>query len=253
MYYFHTLPIAALSLCLSLLITFCKGSTAHDVRQPYHFHRRSLNTSSSLPVIGIPVNGIGPVPQRLEIRQLQQNPYQWNSYLLALSKFQGMNQSIVSSYYQIAGIHGRPFIPWDNAQFAANGTGGYCTHSSTLFPTWHRPYVAVFEQILHSIVQDIAESFSGSNQSDYITAAATFRVPYWDWAAPAPIGQDTLPSSISSPAPVQVITPNGTQTIPNPLYQYHFNPLDSNQLPDFPVCVSCPRSILELYDSNLQV
>lgn len=22
---------------------------------------------------------------------------------------------------------------------------GYCTHSSILFPTWHRPYLALFE------------------------------------------------------------------------------------------------------------
>ncbi len=41
------------------------------------------------------------------------------------------------------GIHGRPFVAWDGV----NGPyeKGYCTHSSILFPTWHRPYLALFE------------------------------------------------------------------------------------------------------------
>lgn len=55
-----------------------------------------------------------------------------------------------------------------------------------------------------------------------------------DWAAPAPAGQDTLPTSISS-VTVEVTTPNSTETIPNPLYQYKFNPLSSIDLPDSPV------------------
>jgi len=32
-----------------------------------------------------------------------------------------------------------------------------------------------------------------------------------------------------------VTTLNGTKTIPNPLYQYHFNPLNDSLLPDYPV------------------
>lgn len=41
------------------------------------------------------------------------------------------------------GIHGRPFVAWDgvNGPFKT----GYCTHGSILFPTWHRPYLALFE------------------------------------------------------------------------------------------------------------
>ena len=48
-----------------------------------------------------------------------------------------------------AGIHGRPFIAWDGVNPATPGAGdsatGYCTHGNTLFPTWHRPYLALFE------------------------------------------------------------------------------------------------------------
>ena len=238
-----SLPIISTSLNLGLLIGVVQATNVHDIRYPrsaYHHHKqqRDFNATSFFAITGISVDETWPVPQRLEIRQLQQNTYQWNLYLLAMNEFQSMDQSEISSYYQISGIHGRPFIPWDNVQFAPGGTGGYCTHSSILFPTWHRPYVAVFEQILYGVVQNIAASFTGDSRSSYLTAAATFRVPYWDWAAPAPAGQDILPTSISSSEPVIVDTPNGTQTIPNPLYRYTFNPLDSNQLPDSPVSLS---------------
>ena len=229
MQFFPSFPVFGISLFLCLLISVSKGSI-HDIRYPRLNQRRDFNTSSTFAI----TNGTGLVP-RLEIRQLQQNTIQWNLYLLALSQFQSMNQSTTSSYYQIAGIHGRPFVPWDSVQFAPGRTGGYCTHSSILFPIWHRPYVAIYEQVLWGIVQDVAATFTGDSQSDYIEAARSFRAPYWDWVAPAPRGQHTMPSSISSSAPVQVTTPNGTQTIPNPLYRYQFNPLDSTQLPDYPV------------------
>lgn len=118
----------------------------------------------------------GSVPVRKEIRQLQQDEDQWNLYLLGLQRFQAVDQSQLLSYYQIAGwflcilstsdglafspsnlltrclfffhlgIHGRPFVSWDNVGSAPNmGSNGYCTHTSILFPTWHRPYLALYE------------------------------------------------------------------------------------------------------------
>ena len=50
------------------------------------------------------------------------------------------------SYFAVAGIHGRPYIPWGGAQGQSQfAFGGYCTHGSVLFPTWHRPYLALYE------------------------------------------------------------------------------------------------------------
>jgi hypothetical protein len=42
------------------------------------------------------------------------------------------------------GIHGRPYKGWDNVN-GPNTDTGYCTHDSVLFPSWHRPYLALFE------------------------------------------------------------------------------------------------------------
>lgn len=60
------------------------------------------------------------------------------------------NQSGTPSFFQIAGIHGRPYVPWNGVQgdrpWNPNTTwGGYCTHGSVLFPTWHRPYMTLIE------------------------------------------------------------------------------------------------------------
>lgn len=164
------------SICLCVLLGVGESSRTRDARYDAHLHERA--DTSSFAVTGIPPKGTGPLPKRLEIRQLQQNTTQWNLYLLALNQFVNTDQSTKTSYYQIAGIHGRPFVEWDNVAFAPGSTGGYCMHSSTLFLTWHRPYVALYEQVLYGIVQDIAKSFTGSQQAEYIAAAESFRVPY---------------------------------------------------------------------------
>jgi tyrosinase len=43
-----------------------------------------------------------------------------------------------------------PYKPWNGVGSTTNwktasGFGGYCTHSSILFLTWHRPYLALYE------------------------------------------------------------------------------------------------------------
>ncbi|KAF2834822.1 Di-copper centre-containing protein, partial [Patellaria atrata CBS 101060] len=168
---------------------------------------------------------------RLEIRELEKIPDQWNLYILGLDSMQKMNQSGRLSYYQIGGIHGAPMVPWDGVQGTANGKwSGYCTHSSNLFPTWHRPYLALFEQILHANVADIVESFpAGETRDRYAAAAATFRMPFWDWARdPAP-GQSMYPMSMRTPT-IRITAPDGPREIHNPLYSYVFHPLNPDDL-----------------------
>ena len=133
---------------------------------------------SSFAITGVqtgPSPADGSVPLRLEIHELQKNADLWNLYLLGLDRLQSVDQSRLLSYYQLsgiklpclilsfgvdsrpigairvtdelsAGIHGRPYVAWDKVGPAANGwSNGYCTHTSNLFPTWHRPYLALYE------------------------------------------------------------------------------------------------------------
>lgn len=45
----------------------------------------------------------GTIPNRPDIRELKDNPFKWNLFLLASSMFQFTNQSEQLSWYQIAG------------------------------------------------------------------------------------------------------------------------------------------------------
>ncbi|KAK4128712.1 Di-copper centre-containing protein [Parathielavia appendiculata] len=157
---------------------------------------------------------------RQEIRQLEQDKDVWTLYILGLSMLQFTDQASPASYYGLAGIHGMPHVVWGGVQpVQGNENTGYCTHSSILFPTWHRAYMALYEMI--------ASFWPESERPRYEAAARRFRIPYWDWAAPPPPGESVLPLSIGGSPFVDVNGPNGVQRIANPLFSYNFRPLDT--------------------------
>ncbi|KAK5168744.1 uncharacterized protein LTR77_006053 [Saxophila tyrrhenica] len=169
------------------------------------------------------------VQSRLEIRQLEAKTDQWNLFLLGLRRCQQTDQSDLTSYYQIAGIHGRPYIAWDGVPSAdGHSSPGYCAHVSNVFLAWHRPYLALFEQTLYQHMIDAVNEFpAGAVRQRYASAALTWRFPYWDWAATPSDGQSVYPASLQSPT-VNVTMPNGTAIIPNPLYSYQFHPVSAS-------------------------
>ncbi|CAN8098897.1 unnamed protein product [Discula destructiva] len=178
---------------------------------------------------GMPLNRDGSVPVRLEIRDLQQDPDRWTLYLLALDMMQYTDQSDQTSWYSILGIHGVPFAAWGGVQpTAGNENSGYCTHETILFPTWHRAYMALYEQELCARVQYIATLFPDNLRNRFEAASAGCRVPYFDWAALPSEGSTLLPASVGGSPQVNVTGPAGTQVIANPLFTYDFKPLDSD-------------------------
>ena len=196
-----------------------------EVATPLRSAVRRRQQDGTVAITGIQYYGVQP---RLEIRQLEQDADQWNIFLLGLLRFQQTNQSNMTSYYQIAGIHGRPYIAWDGVP-AAEGidSPGYCHHVLNLFLTWHRAYLALFEQTLYQHVVDAVNEFpTGAQRQRYAAAALSWRFPYWDWAASPPSGQGVYPGSVQNPT-VEVVMPNGTNTIPNPLYSYQFHPVSA--------------------------
>lgn len=60
------------------------------------------------------------------------------------------------SWPAIGGIHGMPYVRWGDSgpdsSLGGDTFGGYCTHGSVLFPTWHRPYTALFEVSSQNVV-----------------------------------------------------------------------------------------------------
>lgn len=170
--------------------------------------------------------GGGQAFSRLEIRDLQANRAdQWNLYLLGLRRFMQTTQSNVLSYYSVAGIHGRPYRAWDNV--AIDRAAGYCTHVSPIFLPWHRPYMALYEQVLYQNIQAVVQTFPASSRTRWANAARGFRIPYWDWAVSS--GGQTVPQSMRSQF-VTVTTPSGQQSIANPLFSYTFHPLVASDM-----------------------
>ncbi|KAF2396866.1 Di-copper centre-containing protein [Trichodelitschia bisporula] len=166
-----------------------------------------------------------PVPVRREIRDLQANfPDQWNLFILGLAAFQKLPASDPMSYYQLSGIHGRPFRSWNDVKGLDDfgDFGGYCTHSSVVFLTWHRPFLALYEQALYNAVQAQASLFPEAQRSRWLKAASDFRMPYYDWTQTA--------SGIAYPdvfgaKNISVIQTDGVKRpVPNPLYNFNFRP-----------------------------
>ncbi|KAK6535582.1 hypothetical protein TWF694_002037 [Orbilia ellipsospora] len=187
---------------------------------PSEFFRRA--GQSTVVVTGV-TQGLGPaqgqVPLRKEIREMIANPTEFNLFVLAMQRFQSIPQSDDMGYYGIAGIHGRPFKPWNGV---ANAKGsmpdaGYCTHKDVLFLPWHRPYLALYEQVLWQHAKAVVDEFPAAKKAAYKNILPNFRIPYWDWATNA-----TIPREIGEMVTIQVDGPKGKQTIANPLYSYKF-------------------------------
>ena len=205
-------------LCVYALVAFASssadGSTIVTGAVP------SVNASSEI------------LPIRQNIENLQNTGPVWDLYILALRQFADGNETDPLSYYQISGnyslsldillldyltvlgIHGIPFQSWDEA-FGDNNLG-YCTHNSILFGPWHRVYLALFEQVLSSIAQEIATTYPPGQRVTYEAAARALRIPYWDWA-----NSSVLPNIATIPQ-INIQGPSGSQTIQNPLYSYEF-------------------------------
>ncbi|KAI8159639.1 hypothetical protein K4K49_007537 [Colletotrichum sp. SAR 10_70] len=101
----------------------------------------------------------------------------------AFWRFSQMNPKEKLSWFQIAGIHGKPYIAWDeDPQDGKTDLEGYCTHNSILFSTWHRPYMLLWEQVIYELMKEEAEKFPASERSSMLESAKSWRFPYWDWA-----------------------------------------------------------------------
>ncbi|KAK3393358.1 common central domain of tyrosinase-domain-containing protein [Podospora didyma] len=195
-------------------------------------------SSGNIAITGVPTTPAanGAVPLRRELRDLQKNyPDQFNLYILGLQNLQGLDEAQLKSYYQIAGIHGLPYKPWngvgsDTDWQSSSGFGGYCTHSSILFLTWHRPYLALYEQCLYTSVQAVAAKFpAGTLRDKYVEAAKTFRAPYFDWASQPPAGTEAFPTTLSSPT-IRIVDVDGkSKSVSNPLHHFSFHPLNPSR------------------------
>lgn len=155
----------------------------------------------------------GSVPQRRNIVDLfNDGGPAWTLYVKALSAMMDAEDTDPESYFQLSGIHGRPVVAWDSDDTAKTQMG-YCPHAENLFLPWHRPYLALFEQVLVEHAIRIAEDYS---DPAFTTAAESLRLPYWDWA------EDATVPPFAGDEELTVLGADGPETITNPLFSYQF-------------------------------
>lgn len=98
--------------------------------------------------------------------------------------------------------------------------------------------------MLYSHIIDAVNDFpDAEDRQRYAAAALTWRQPYWDWAAPPPSGESVYPTVLTTPT-ITVTMPNGTNTIPNPLFAYHFHPIVATDMYFNPVSAACLAQIM---------
>lgn len=96
------------------------------------------------------------------------------------------------SFYQIGGIHGLPYqnydgdnsTAWWNAMRENNPNlwwGGYCHHGDVLFPTWHRPYVLLFERAVIKGAQEYVSSLLGQGKISKEDHDIALKVCYYEF------------------------------------------------------------------------
>ena len=134
-------------------------STPDVRRSPSTSKMASTKEWKYYPIHGIPVKTEGnaplspnvKVPVRYNIDKWSREPandMQVKLFIMALDRFQKIPPRERESYFQVAGIHGQPNVPWDEPLDKADTAGrGYCTHNNILFPVWHRAYLALYEVI----------------------------------------------------------------------------------------------------------
>jgi tyrosinase len=148
---------------LASIVLSC--SRVHSSAVPINNPPRQATGPSVYPVLGVRGLGVVTTHPRLEIRELERNKDQLMSTYSDCSGYRicpRMTSSLIINLQvsfrlhtntihfcldklTSSGTHGRPFIPWDGVGRDPRGSNGYCAHGSNLFPTWHRPYLALVE------------------------------------------------------------------------------------------------------------
>ncbi|KAL2845414.1 common central domain of tyrosinase-domain-containing protein [Aspergillus pseudoustus] len=119
------------------------------------------------------------------------NARQVSLFIRALTEFQHLSPTQDAlSYYRIAGIHGNPDVEWDgvgNPPGTVGRPSWWCAHNKETFVSWHRPFLVLFEQRIHEIMQGIIDkNIPADRQGPWSDAARDWRQPYWDWGLKQP-------------------------------------------------------------------
>ncbi|KAK4663665.1 hypothetical protein QC763_610400 [Podospora pseudopauciseta] len=177
-----------------------------------------------------------------------ENNIQVSLFIRALQKFYDIPYTETLSYFQVAGIHGYPGnLKWDGAVAPPHDRDArhyiYCTHNHFNFPTWHRPYMVLFEETLWKLMGEIIEKdlefHDDADKKLWLEERNKWRLPYWDWALNSAQGKVPdlfVPYSINIRQPVgKGGSQQESENVPNPLARFQVKengvPIKMGKLP----------------------
>ncbi|KAK1495132.1 hypothetical protein CCUS01_13523 [Colletotrichum cuscutae] len=104
----------------------------------------------------------------------------------------------------VAGIHGQPYMAWSGGGPQTGANAGYCPHN----------------QVLVRYAKRIALSYPESHKREYVEAAESLRVAYWDWAADSQVPPVTAMPTVVIKRPVGgALQPLAVR---NPFYRFTY-------------------------------
>nr|XP_036585377.1 tyrosinase precursor [Colletotrichum truncatum]KAF6795274.1 tyrosinase precursor [Colletotrichum truncatum] len=254
---------------MSIILATITAAAPYSSTYNYGFDAGNLvKRQTQQPIIVSRLPSInGTVPARPEIREMKQNPYKWNLFLLSMSMLQYTDQNDQLSWKVFMAF----LSPRGMASQAPQGlmtevtapTCLSCFRHGTAFiflfmrlddslPVPRYNLLTPRQQVIFRLIQMIASWFTDPIERAVYRAAATeFRIPYWDWAMTPPPGESTFMPEFEAPG-IQVYGPNGWQFIANPLHSYKFRPLDPEVFSegDFPTWTETKRAPFETMDNR---
>lgn len=195
----------------------------------------------------------GSLRTRLEIDDFVRDDDVTNLFIISLSLLMSEPWTAAHpfSYFQLAGVHGRPHAPWDGVGSSSPTTPSSSSPDTEVLPSettagcccahgpvpsassWRRAHLAAFEQALCVKMHDSADRYPEPFRTRYRAAAARFALPYWDPLRARRKVRNVhghyfyragLPVVVTLPT-VMVRTPElpaARVPVRNPLYQYNF-------------------------------
>ncbi|KAL0764557.1 hypothetical protein CaCOL14_012858 [Colletotrichum acutatum] len=165
-------------------------------------------SAQEYPVVGV-TSGVnlrtGEMPIRRDINVIYEEAGpQWDLYVGALTAMQDANETDPISYFQVAGIHGQPYMAWSGGGPQAGADAGYCPHN----------------QVLVRHAKRIAVSYPEPHKREYVEAAESLRVAYWDWAADSQVPAVTALPTVVIKKPVGGAV--HTVAVRNPFYRFTY-------------------------------
>ncbi|KAI0890804.1 tyrosinase domain protein [Annulohypoxylon nitens] len=210
-----------------------------------------MESPPTYPITGIKTDGDSPIRKDIDDWYQEQTDasgdrIQLTLFVEALTKIQARPLSDERSYFRLAGIHSAPWTSWDYVTPSGTGSeGSFCTHNNYTFPTWHRVYMTLFEQVVYETMIDYIDEAAGVSDAEkdkWKREADQWRLPYWDFARFAKNDDGTTTGKLSGPilatlpqVEVKELSTGKPVVKTNPLYKFEAEKLMGQLEPPYTI------------------